>query len=127
MHGKGHIFLTKTNICSTIYTDRGVLKMSGISFENKPLDVICQHTKEGRMIPLRIRLTDEDRQYQTYSVKEYKEYSNKGEEKVPEGLMATNTIHPFELKILSFGSLRRIRVFYNCSDCTWYLAPEKTI
>ena len=101
--------------------------MSGISFENKAVDVICQHTKEGKLIPLKIRLTDEDGEYQTYNVKEYKDYSQKGAYRIPEGLMATNTIYPYELKILCFGTLRRIRVFYNCSSCVWYLAPTKTI
>ncbi|MBR1508952.1 MAG: hypothetical protein IJ619_13220 [Eubacterium sp.] len=30
------------------------------------VDVICQHNKDGSMIPMRVRLTDEDGAVQTY-------------------------------------------------------------
>ena len=33
------------------------------------VDVICQHNKDGSMIPMRVRLTDEDGAVQTYTIK----------------------------------------------------------
>ncbi len=97
--------------------------MSGTTFENKAVDVICQHTVDGKMIPLKIRMKDEDGEYQTYSIKEYRDFSEKGSFQIPEGLIVTSTIYPYELTILCFGSLRKIRVYYNCSSCVWYLSP----
>ena len=35
-------------------------------------DVICQHTIDARIIPLKIRIQDEDGEMQTYSVKGYR-------------------------------------------------------
>ena len=42
-------------------------------FQRQKIDVICQHTKEGDIIPLRIRLVDEDGMLQTYNIKSYKD------------------------------------------------------
>ena len=98
--------------------------MGDIFEENKTIDVICQHTRDGRLIPLRIRLVDEDGENHVYSVKEYRDYSTHGSFQIPEGLMVTNTIFPYELKISTFGILRTIRVYYNCGSCTWSLARE---
>ena len=42
-----------------------------IDFQEKSIDVICQHTKDCKIIPLRIRLEDEDGNLQTYNIKWY--------------------------------------------------------
>ena len=34
--------------------------------QRKPIDTICQHSKDGEIIPLKIRLTDEDGECQEY-------------------------------------------------------------
>ena len=39
----------------------------------KSLDVICQFKKDGTIIPLKIRLQDEDGEYQSYMVKSYRQ------------------------------------------------------
>ena len=44
-----------------------------MDFRNKQVEVICQHTKESRIIPLRVRLEDEDGVLQTYNIKAYKD------------------------------------------------------
>ena len=36
-------------------------------------DVICQHKTDGTIIPLKIRITDEDGEYQVYNIKSYKD------------------------------------------------------
>ena len=44
-----------------------------MSFDEKQIDVICQHTRESKIIPLRIRLQDEDGEFHNYNIKEYKD------------------------------------------------------
>ena len=45
----------------------------------QPVDVICQQNRDGTMIPLRVRLTDEEGATQTYTIKEYKDLSHQGD------------------------------------------------
>ncbi len=40
------------------------------------VDVICQHNKDGSMIPMRVRLTDEVGAIQTYTIKNYEDLSH---------------------------------------------------
>jgi len=42
--------------------------------ENR-IDLICQHTTEGKIIPLKIRLKDEDGEQQEFTVRGYREAS----------------------------------------------------
>lgn len=41
--------------------------------EDTPIDVICQFTKDGIIIPLKIRMPDDEGELQVYKVKTYKE------------------------------------------------------
>lgn len=50
------------------------------------IDVICQHCRSGKIIPLKIRLTDEDGQLQEYKIKRFKETTHRGEYKMPNGI-----------------------------------------
>lgn len=45
--------------------------MSAILQKNAFVDVICQYTTKGEIIPLRIRIHDEDGVYQTFVIKAY--------------------------------------------------------
>ena len=40
------------------------------------VDVICQHSSDGNIMPLKIRFEDEDGQWQTYIIKEYKDIAH---------------------------------------------------
>ena len=39
--------------------------------ELKPIDVICQHSRDGKITPMKIRVIDEDGEYQEYKIKGY--------------------------------------------------------
>ena len=88
---------------------------------SRPIDVICQHTKEGILIPIKLRVQDEEGEFQTYTVKAYKDLSAKGRYALPNGVIATNSIHPFACKISVFGTLRVVTVYYNRNDGIWRL------
>lgn len=90
-----------------------------MDFENRAVDVICQHTKEGDMIPLKLRIQDEEGEFQTYAVKGYKDLSYKGRYTMPNGIPATNTIFPFDCKIIVFGKAQVVHLYYNSSDHIW--------
>ncbi|MCR5784118.1 MAG: hypothetical protein K6G40_00555 [Eubacterium sp.] len=88
--------------------------MPGFVHYQKSLDVICQHKKDGNIVPLKIRLQDEDGEYQSFVVKAYR---------------CTNlskTIDPrrvptvmFECKIQAFGHERIIGISYSFTDGLW--------
>ena len=75
--------------------------------DNK-IDFICQHTMDGAVIPLRIRLRDEDGELQEYTIKGYRETSQYGR------------ITSFECQILVRDAIRVINI--RSSDLKiWYL------
>ena len=39
----------------------------------KEIDLICLHGTNGEVTPIRLRLKDEDGQYQAYTIKEYRD------------------------------------------------------
>jgi hypothetical protein len=39
--------------------------------ELKPIDVICQSSRDGKITPMKIRVIDEDGEYQEYKIKGY--------------------------------------------------------
>lgn len=83
-------------------------------------DVICQHKIDGSIIPLKIRITDEDGEYQVYNIKSYKDVSNRTAYTMPNGTSVTpaNHLWKFECKISVFNTLKRIQLF---------IMPMKTV
>ena len=88
---------------------------------HKPIDVICQINKDGSMFPIKVRLVDEDGMYQTYAIKSYRSLSGPDKYKLPNGVIATSTIFPFECKISCFGREQVIRLTYLCDQHLWHL------
>ena len=80
----------------------------------KTLDVICQHKQDGSIIPLKIRLQDEDGEYQSYFIKSYRCHST------------GNTIDPrrtptlfFDCKIHAFGREQIVSISYCFTNGLW--------
>lgn len=83
-------------------------------------DVICQHNKDGTIIPLKIRIKDDDGESQTYFIKSYKDLSTNGDFVLPNGVgISGRHLWSFECKIQVFNLLKRIRLFYNTVDGRW--------
>jgi len=69
------------------------------------IDFICQHTMEGNIIPLRIRLRDEDGELKEYTIKGYRDVSE-------------YSLTCFECKIVVRDTMKLVNIF--SSDCkTW--------
>ena len=95
--------------------------------ENKKIDMICQHNADGTMIPLKLRMKDEDGAYQEYKIKAYKDLTYKGIpfDRIDDSRVHSSDITPFECKIECFGHERTIRLFYNSYEHTWMLSPRQ--
>ena len=83
------------------------------------VDVICLHYQDGSMIPLRIRVADEDGELHTSTIKDYKDLSGRGAYTTADGIYVTDRILLFECRIQVLGQLRRVRLYYNRSSEIW--------
>ncbi len=84
-----------------------------------PLDVICQHSRDGTVIPLKIRLQDEEGQFQTFRIRGYRRMAPKGAYAASGGVYVTNEIQIFECRILVFGQERVVRLYYDAGKGSW--------
>ena len=85
----------------------------------QPVDVICQNSKDGTIIPLKIRLVDEDGAVQVYAVKRYKDLSYNGTRTMPDGVYVTHNSVVFECHILILGRYRLIRLYFDPKELIW--------
>ena len=93
--------------------------MSAIKEQNKFIDVICQYTKKGNIIPLRLRIEDNDGMMHEYNVKGYKETSHPGEYTTPYGTMAHSNNWSFRCKIQILDQYRNVDIFFNSNNNLW--------
>lgn len=83
------------------------------------IDVICQHTRDGRIIPL-IRVKDADGEFQTFMVQGYRDLTHPGKYTLGNGVEVSGcTIKTYECKIVVFGIEKVIKIFYNSSENLW--------
>ena len=99
--------------------------MGAIIQKNTFVDVICQYTTEGDIIPLRIRLKDEDGVYQTFVIKSYKDLSTPTEFLSPYGTKVHCLNWNFECKVQVLNMTHTINLFFNTKDCLWKITGIK--
>ena len=98
------------------------IAMGAISYDSKYIDMICEHRKDGTIVPIKFRVTDDDGLLQEYKVRSYRDLSHKGSFEMPNGVIATSNIFPFECKIDCFGREKILILYYNCNEHVWTLA-----
>ena len=54
----------------------------------RPVDVICQHNSDNKIIPLRIRFKNDDGMSEVLTIKGYKDFSHAGRE-LADGIFCT--------------------------------------
>ena len=91
--------------------------------ELSAVDVICQHTRDGVMYPIKIRVADEDGEYQTYMIKSFRDLSHQGTREMPDGVFVTNRTMVYECDIIVFGKQRMIRLYYEPNGTVWKMTP----
>jgi len=89
------------------------------------IDVICQFCRDGSIIPIKLRLQDENGELQSYVVHGYMEYPAGSTYKLPNGFSATNTIHVFKCKIHCFGMEKILYIYYNASSSQWHIVNNQ--
>lgn len=89
----------------------------------RPIDLICCHGAKGELTPIRIRVRDEDGQYQAYSIKAYRDLSHQGARQMPDGVYVSDNTLVFECKIIVFGKEKMVRVYSNNPYLSWVMTP----
>lgn len=85
----------------------------------REVDVICTHFRDGTILPNRIRVIDEDGQYQVFAIKECRDVSHNGTRLMPDGVYVTNDTLIFECIICVFGREQRIRLYNDPPNLQW--------
>lgn len=67
-------------------------------FEDTKIDLICQHCMDGRIIPIKFRVLDEDGNMQEYKVKGYRDTSDK-------------VMHSFDCNVIVNGIMKTVTIF----------------
>ena len=94
--------------------------------DNRNIDMFCQHKADGSIIPIRIRMLDDDGAYQEYRIRAYKDLSYRGTlfDMPDVSHIHTSGIYPFECKVESFGREMTLKLFYNSYEHTWKLSTK---
>ena len=87
-------------------------------YEGENLDVICQCCHNGKVIPIRIRVT-EDGETHTYTIKEYKQTTVEGAYTTPDGVYVSCGIIIYECHIIVFGQMKTIKLYFNKNKTEW--------
>lgn len=83
------------------------------------VDVICQHKRDGTVMPIKIRVVDDCGEYQTYIIRAYKNLTSMNSYSLPDGIVCNNNIMRFECKIIIFDIEKKIQLLYNAYDAKW--------
>ena len=86
--------------------------------ENR-VDVICQHSRDGEVIPLRLRVCDEEGELHAYTIREYKDLSGRGAYTTRDGIYVTDRMQVFECRIHVLGRTRLVRLYYDHVRNLW--------
>ena len=96
--------------------------MGAIKYEEKTADVYCVHQKDGTIVPIKIRIEDEDGLLQSYQIKGYRMLDGEGNTILPSGAgVGSNTNLNYECKITVFEKERRIKLLYRKFDNKWII------
>ena len=86
----------------------------------KPVDVICQHCADGSIIPIKIRVQDDEQVYNVYNIKSYTAITS-DKIMLPSEVMITTDLMRYDSKIEVFGIQNRIVIHYSKSRVKWYV------
>lgn len=104
-----------------IHTGRLVIRMKDVDMDRKNIDVVVAFTNK-QIIPLKIRLKDEDGMYQTFAVRAYRDLSTRGCYTLGNGVAVNGIdIISFEIKIQVFNQLKTMRIAYHKRENVWRL------
>jgi len=84
------------------------------------IDVICQHTRDGKIIPLKIRVKDEDGEFQSFTIQGYRDLTRSGRYMLGNGIEVSGcSIYTYKCKINVLGVEKIITISYYANDNVW--------
>ncbi len=86
------------------------------------VDVICQHSCDGEIIPLCIRIKDDEGEYHSFNIKSYKSLSHLGSYVTSDGVFVTNSILNYDCHIVVPGVLQSVRLYYDLATGLWRMS-----
>jgi hypothetical protein len=86
------------------------------------VDVICEHKADGKVIPLRFRLMNEDGVYEAYTIKGYRQILKRDTYTTPDGISVCSKDMVFECRVLILDMYRTVRLYFNTITCGWRIA-----
>ncbi len=86
----------------------------------RPVDVICQHCTDGSIIPIKIRVQDDEQVYNVYRIKSYSVIASE-RLMLPSEVIVTTDLLRFDCRIDVLGMQRRIILHYSKSKVKWYV------
>ena len=87
------------------------------------VDVICQHKSNGNIIPLRLRFKNDDGEYETFTIKGFREAEKKGTHTTEDGIYVGDYTYIFECLIICMNMKRIVRLYYDPKAGTkWRMA-----
>ena len=88
----------------------------------KPVDVICQHLTDGTVIPMRIRVVDEEGERRVFNISAYKDLSGQGARTMPDGIYVSNDIMVFECHIVIQDQRKSLYLYYFPAKMQWAIS-----
>ena len=85
------------------------------------VDIICQHSKDGTIIPLRIRVDGDDGEPRVFKIDSYKELSGNGTYTTTDGVFVTDRTIFFVCRIEVNGTMRGIRLYFRENENNWFI------
>ncbi len=86
------------------------------------VDVIFQQSYSGEVIPLKIRVHEEDGEMYTYSIRSFRENKLGNSYTTEDGIFVSGDTRIFECIIVNSGMEKRIRLYFECKDSHWIFA-----
>ena len=87
--------------------------------ERKSIDAICQHSRDGDIIPIKIRLQDEDGVYQEYKIQRFRPLELKAEQRTADGVYVSSMVQVYECRITVLQKEKTILLYYRKGDGIW--------
>ena len=95
--------------------------MAAITENDNRIDVICQHTRDARIVPIKIRVRDEDGEMHNYMVKGYRDISRPGVYATSGMQQIERYDYIYECKVVIFERVHTVKIMYNSHENLWYL------
>lgn len=86
---------------------------------NRPAEVICQHCLDGKVMPIKVRITDENGERQQFLIKAYKELEVGTGSTEGGRIPATASLHRYDCKIAILDKMTDLTLYYNATSGRW--------